>query len=214
MTVRVLLVDDHKMFRYALRLILEKEPNIEIVGEAGDGQEMLSLAHRIVPDVVCMDISMPQMDGIDATRRLLAINPLIKVIGLSAYTDQYYVMEMMNAGAAGYITKAESVEEIMRAINTVYHTQKKYLCPDIAAHVVNAVFKPTTQETSVTKLSHREQQVLHLVAEGCSSSNIAQRLQLSASTVEVHRRNIMHKLNLHNIADLTKYAIRNGITSG
>ena len=101
----------------------------------------------------------------------------------------------------------------MRAINTVYHTQKKYLCPDIAAHVVDAVFKPATQETSVAKLSHREQQVLHLVAEGCSSSNIAQRLQLSSSTVEVHRRNIMHKLNLHNIAELTKYAIRQGLTS-
>lgn len=213
MKVRVLLVDDHKMFRYALRLILEKEPNIEIVGEAGDGQEMLALAHKLAPDVVCMDISMPQMDGIDATRRLLAINPLIKVIGLSANADQYYVMEMMNAGAAGYITKAESVDEIMRAINTVYRSQKKYLCPDIAAHVVDAVFKPA-QDTAATKLSHREQQVLHLIAEGLSSSTIAQRLQLSASTVEVHRRNIMHKLNLHSIADLTKYAIRNGITAG
>jgi len=214
MKVRVLLADDHKMFRYALRLILEKEPNIEIVGEAGDGQEMLALAAKVAPDVVCMDISMPMMDGIDATRRLLAINPSVKVIGLSAYADQYYVMEMMNAGAAGYITKAESVEEIMRAINTVYHTQKKYLCPDVAAHVVDAVFNGTSRDASLVKLSHREQQVLHLVAEGCSSSNIAQRLQLSSSTVEVHRRNIMHKLNLHNIADLTKYAIRNGITSG
>ena len=214
MPVRVLLVDDHKMFRYALRLILEKEPNIEIAGEAGDGQEMLALAHSLAPDVVCMDISMPQMDGIDATRRLLAINPLIKVIGLSAYADQYYVMEMMNAGAAGYITKAESVEEILRAINTVYRSPKKYLCPDIAAHVVDAVFKSATNDATNARLSQREIQVLHLVAEGCSSSNIAQRLQLSSSTVEVHRRNIMHKLNLHSIADLTKYAIRNGITAG
>lgn len=213
MKVRVLLVDDHKMFRYALRLILEKETNIEVVGEAGDGQEMLALAHKSVPDVVCMDISMPNMDGIDATRRLLAINPSIKVIGLSAYVDQYYVMEMMNAGAAGYITKAESVEEIMRAINTVYHTQKKYLCPDIAAQVVDAVSNAAAHDSSLTKLSHREQQVLHLIAEGCSSSSIAQRLQLSSSTVEVHRRNIMHKLNLHSIADLTKYAIRKGISA-
>jgi two-component system NarL family response regulator len=213
MKVRVLLVDDHKMFRYALRLILEKETNIEVVGEAGDGQEMLALAHKIVPDVVCMDISMPMMDGIDATRRLLAINPSIKVIGLSAYADQYYVMEMMNAGAAGYITKAESVEEIMRAINTVYHSQKKYLCPDVAAHVVDAVLNGVTHDSSLAKLSHREQQVLHLIAEGCSSSSIAQRLQLSSSTVEVHRRNIMHKLNLHSIADLTKYAIRKGISA-
>ncbi len=214
MKVRVLLADDHKMFRHALRLILEDEPNVEIVGEAGDGQEMLALAHRVEPDVVCMDISMPLMDGIDATRRLLAIRPSVKVIGLSAYSDQYYVRQMMNAGAAGYITKAESAEEIMRAINTVYNSKKKYLCPDIAAHMVDAVFNTTVHESSSPKLSHREQQVLHLVAEGCSSSNIAQRLQLASSTVEVHRRNIMHKLNLHSIADLTKYAIRNGIASG
>lgn len=214
MKVRVLLADDHKMFRHALRLILEDDPNVEVVGEAGDGQEMLALAHRVEPDVVCMDISMPLMDGIDATRRLLAIRPSVKVIGLSAYSDQYYVMEMMNAGAAGYITKAESADEIMRAINAVYHSKKKYLCPDIAAHVVDAVFNPAVHEPTFAKLSHREQQVLHLVAEGCSSSTIAQRLQLAASTVEVHRRNIMHKLNLHTIADLTKYAIRNGITNG
>lgn len=214
MKVRVLLADDHKMFRHALRLILEDEPNVEIVGEAGDGQEMLALAHRVEPDVVCMDISMPLMDGIDATRRLLAIRPSVKVIGLSAYSDQYYVRQMMSAGAAGYITKAESAEEIMRAINTVYRSKKKYLCPDIAAQVVDTVFNTTARESSFPKLSQREQQVLHLVAEGCSSSNIAQRLQLASSTVEVHRRNIMHKLNLHSIADLTKYAVRNGISSG
>jgi DNA-binding NarL/FixJ family response regulator len=214
MKVRVLLADDHKMFRHALKLILDKEPSIEVVGEAGDGNELLALAHKTEPDVVCMDISMPVMDGIDATRRLLAIRPGVKVIGLSAYADQYYVMEMMNAGAAGYITKAESAEEIMRAIKTVHHSQKKYLCPDIAAHVVDAVFNGAANESYSTKLSHRERQVLHLVAEGCSSSSIAQRLHLASSTVEVHRRNIMRKLNLHTVADLTKYAIRNGITAG
>lgn len=214
MKVRVLLADDHKMFRYALRLVLEKEPSIEVVGEVGDGQEMLALAHKVVPDVVCMDISMPMMDGIDATRRLLAINPSVKVIALSGHADQYYVMGMMNAGAVGYITKAESVEEIMRAINTVYRSQKKYLCPQVAAHLVDAVFNGSAHDSSLATLSQREQQVLHFVSEGCSSSNIAHRLKLSPSTVEVHRRNIMRKLNLHCIADLTKYAIRNGISAG
>lgn len=214
MKVRVLLADDHKMFRYALRLVLEKEPSIEVVGEVGDGQEMLALAYKVVPDVVCMDISMPMMDGIDATRRLLAINPSVKVIALSGHADQYYVMGMMNAGAVGYITKAESVEEIMRAINTVHRSQKKYLCPQIASHLADSVFSGGIHDSSLATLSQREQQVLHFVSEGCSSSNIAQRLKLSPSTVEVHRRNIMRKLNLHCIADLTKYAIRNGISAG
>lgn len=214
MKVQVLLADDHKMFRNALKIILGKEPNIEVVGEAGDGQEMLSLVHKIAPDVVCMDISMPMMDGIEATRRLLALRPAVKVIGLSAHADPYYVMEMMNAGASGYITKSESVEEVVRAINTVHHSRKKYLCPDVAAHVVDSVCNGPSHESSLAKLSHRELQVLHLVAEGCSSISIAKSLHLATSTVEVHRRNIMRKVNLHSIAELTKYAIRNGIAEG
>ena len=213
MKMRVLLADDHKMFRHALRLVLEKEPNIDVVGEAGNGQELLTLAQQTSPDVVCMDISMPVMDGVDATRRLLAIRPGVKIIGLSAFTDQYYVMEMMNAGAAGYVTKGEAVEEIVRAITTVYDSQKKYLCPDIAAYVVDAMCNGASREPASSQLSYRERQVLHLVADGCSSSEIAERLHLAASTVEVHRRNIMRKLNLHTIADLTKYAIRNGIAT-
>jgi len=214
MKVQVLLADDHKMFRHALRIIFAKEPNIEVIGEAADGQEMLSLIHKIAPDVVCMDISMPMMDGIEATRRLLAIRPSVKVIGLSAHADPYYVMEMMNAGAAGYITKSESAEEIVRAINTVHRSRKKYLCPDVAAHVVDSVCNNPSHESSLAKLSHRELQVLHLVAEGFSSISIAKSLHLATSTVEVHRRNIMRKVNLHSIAELTKYAIRNGIAEG
>lgn len=213
MKIRVLIADDHKMFRHALRLILDNEPDVEVVGEAGDGQELLALAQETAPDVVCMDISMPIIDGIDATRRLLAIRPGVKIIGLSAYADQYNVMALMDAGAAGYITKAESAEEIMRAIQTVHNSGKIYLCPDIAARVVDTRFNGTAHELPSSKLSHRERQVLSLVANGCSSIRIAQTLNLASSTVEVHRRNIMRKLNLHSIADLTKYAIRNGITN-
>lgn len=213
MKVRVLLADDHKMFRHALRLVLEKEPNMVVAGEAGDGQELLALAQRTSPDVVCMDISMPVMDGIEATRRLLAMRPGLKIIGLSAFADQFYVMEMMNAGAAGYVTKGEAVEEIVRAINTVHDSPKKYLCPDIAGNVVDAMFGGAAHGNGAAQLSYRERQVLQLVAEGRSSSDIAERLHLASSTVEVHRRNIMRKLNLHNVADLTKYAIRNGISA-
>lgn len=210
MKVKVFLVDDHKMFRHALRLYLEREPNIEVAGEAGDGQELLALARQSPPDVVCMDVSMPGMDGIEATRHLLAIKPSAKVIGLSGHSDPYYVMEMMNAGAAGYITKNESAEEVVRAINVVHNTRKKYLCPEVATHVVDSVCN-SPSESGLSKLSHRELQVLHMVAEGCSSMTIAQNLNLATSTVEVHRRNIMRKVNLHSVAELTRYAIRNGI---
>lgn len=213
MNVKVFLVDDHKMFRQALRLYLEREQNLEVAGEAADGHELLALARQNTPDVVCMDISMPGMDGIEATRHLLAMNPVSKVIGLSGHADPYYVMEMMNAGAAGYITKSEAPEEVVRAINVVHNTRKKYLCPEVATHVVDSVFN-SPSESGLSKLSHRELQVLHMVAEGRSSMAIAQNLNLATSTVEVHRRNIMRKVNLHTVAELTRYAIRNGIVEG
>ncbi len=214
MKVRVLLADDHKMFRHALRLILENEPNFEVVGEASDGQELLRVAPKANPDVVCMDIAMPMMDGVEATRRLLAIKPDVKIIGLSAFADQYYVTELMSAGAAGYVTKGEAAEEIVRAINTVHNSQKKYLCPDIAAGVMDALSSGRSSGPPEAVLSYRERQVLQLVAEGRTSLQIAEYLHLTAATVEVHRRNIMRKLGLHSIASLTRYAIRNGIIAG
>ncbi len=213
MKVRVLIADDHKMFRHALVHILAKEANIEVVGEAGDGEELIVLAQNLAPDVVCMDISMPVIDGIDATQRLLVARPEIKVIGLSAYTDLYYVRKLMEAGAVGYVTKGESADEIVRAIKTVYNSQEKYWCPGVEVHDLSGAFGSAIQRSSYAKLSYRERQVLRLVADGHSSTSIAQSLALAPSTVEVHRRNIMRKLNLHSIADLTKYAIRNGMTT-
>lgn len=214
MKVRILLADDHRMFRHALRLILEHEPNFEVVEEASDGQELLRAVHRVDPHVVCMDIAMPMMDGVEATRRLLAIKPDIKVIGLSAFADQYYVTELMNAGAVGYVTKGEAAEEIVRAINTVYNTQKKYLCPDIASSIMDAMSSGHAPGSPEAALSYRERQVLQLVAEGRTSLQIAENLHLSSATVEVHRRNIMRKLDIHSIASLTRYAIRKGIVAG
>ena len=214
MKMQVLLADDHQMFRQAVRFILEKDPAIEVAGEASEGHEAIALARQAVPDVVCMDISMPGMDGMEATRRLLAVSPSIRVIGLSAHADPYYVMEMMDAGASGYVTKSEPAEELMRAIHAVYGSRKKYLCPSVAVHVVDSVRHAQSNTSSMAKLSHRELQVLHLVADGCSSIRIAQNLHLATSTVEVHRRNIMRKINLHSIAELTRYAIRNGIAEG
>jgi len=213
MKVHILLADDHKMFRHALRLILAKETNFEVTGEASDGQELLKIAHKSNPQVVCMDIAMPTMDGVEATRRLLAINPKIKVIGLSAFADQYYVTELMSAGAVGYVTKGEAADEIVRAINIVYSGQKKYLCPDIAASVMDALSNGQSHGSPEAVLSYRERQVLQLIAEGRTSQQIAEHFHLSPATVEVHRRNIMRKLGVHSIAGLTRFAIRHGIVA-
>ncbi|MCK9388595.1 MAG: response regulator transcription factor [Sulfuritalea sp.] len=212
MKTRVLLADDHQMFRHALRTMLEQESSIQVVGEAGDGQELLKIAGGTPVDVVCMDIGMPRMNGIEATRRLLGINPAIKVIGVSAFADRDYVLDMLKAGASGYVTKSETGDELLRAIRAV-RLNRTYLCPEIAATVAGALIDGSDGKSAAPRIGARERQVLQLVAEGNTSAEIAQRLHVAFSTVEVHRRNIMRKLDLHNVAELTKYAIRNGITT-
>lgn len=212
MSVRVLLADDHQLFREALRVMLEKEPSIRVVAETGDGLQVLPLAQELSPDIVCMDISMPGMNGIETTRRLRAACPDIKIIGLSAFSDQRYIFEMLNAGASGYVTKAAAGEQLLQAIAAVLQDQK-YLCPDSTTAISRAQPEPGDSAGQAGKLGPRERQVLQLVAEGHTSAQIAGHLQMAPSTVEVHRRNIMRKLNLHNVADLTKFAIRIGLTS-
>lgn len=214
-TVRVLLADDHQLFRDALRIMLENENNIQVVAETGEGLKVVDLALESRPDVVCMDISMPGMNGIETTRRLLAICPTVKVIGLSAFSDQRYILEMLNAGALGYITKAAAGSQLMLAIRAVL-LGRQFLCPDAAGAMARA--QPPNaglaREPASQCLSSRERQVLQLVAEGHTSVQIASHLSMATATVEVHRRNIMRKLDLHSIADLTKFAIRNGLTTG
>lgn len=213
MQVRVLLADDHRMFREALRNLLEKEPDLQVVGEVGDGLEVVRLAGERKAEVVCMDIGMPGLNGIDATRRILSTHPAIKVIGLSAFADQRFVLEMLNAGAVGYVTKGEAGEELVRAIHAVRNHQT-YLCPEVGSRVVEALRNGRPETPSPAHpLAPREKEILALLAEGCSTPRMADRLRLAPATVEVHRRNIMRKLNIHSIAELTKYAIRNGLTS-
>ncbi|MBS0543038.1 MAG: response regulator transcription factor [Proteobacteria bacterium] len=212
MTVRLILADDHQMFRHALRALLEKDMHMTVVAEASSGDELLDIVRQVQADVVCIDIAMPGMNGIEATRRLLAIQPGIKVIGLSAFSDRQFVMDMLNAGATGYVTKAEAGDELLRAIQTV-RKGRSYLCPDVAATVTSALMENMQMATAAPRISARERQVLQLIAEGHTSVRIAERLHVAPSTVEVHRRNIMRKLDLHSVADLTRYAIRNGITS-
>lgn len=210
--IRIVLADDHQMFLHALRALLEKEPGIKVVGAASNGDDLLDFVHRHPVEIACVDIGMPAMNGIEATRRLLAIRPDIKVIGLSAFSDRQFVLDLLNAGARGYVTKAEAGEELLRAIHTV-HVGKTYLCPDVAATVTSALLDNTPRDTSSPRITARERQVLQLIAEGHTSARIAERLHVAPSTVEVHRRNIMRKLDLHSVAELTKYAIRSGITT-
>ena len=209
MTVRVLLVDDHRIFRESLRILLAQMPNILVVGEAGDGQEAINLARQLFPDIVCMDIGMPGINGIKATRELRTVCPAVKVIALSTHADNVYVMDMMAAGASGYVTKAESGQELLRAIEAVGNGHQ-YLCTsitDIATRVLVNQRPGRTHEL----LGDRERQVLCLVAKGMSSQQIAAQLDIATGTVEVHRRNIMRKLDLHNAVDLTRYVITSGM---
>ena len=212
MTTRIILADDHQMFRHALGALLEKEKHMSVVAEASTGDELLDIVRKVPADVVCIDIAMPGMNGIEATRRLLAIQPGIKVIGLSAFSDRQFVMDMLNAGATGYVTKAEAGDELIRAIHAV-RMGRSYLCPDVAATVTSALMENMQTAPTAPRISARERQVLQLIAEGHTSARIAERLHVAPSTIEVHRRNIMRKLDLHSVADLTRYAIRNGITS-
>lgn len=212
MSIRVVLADDHKMLLAALRSMLEKETDIAVVGEACDGVALLELVSRTAPDIAVVDVGMPGMNGIEATQRLVAGHPDLKVIALSAYAERRFVMEMLNAGARGYLIKGSAGDELARAIRAVA-LGGVYLCPEVAGTVVEAMHGKAQPSDNAVKLGPREREVLTLLAEGKSSSEIAARMRIAASTVEVHRRNIMRKLDMHSIAELTKYAIREGLTS-
>lgn len=213
MAIRVLFADDHKILRDALKGVLEREHDIALVGEANDGAEAIRLAQELNPDIILMDIGMPVMGGIEATRRLFTERPEIKVIALSSFSDRHIVMQMLNTGARGYIVKSAGRDELLRGIRAVSHG-RTYLCPDASAVLVESCrTKNATDPFSSEQLGKREREVLQLLSEGHTSPAIGKRLHIATSTVEVHRRNIMRKLELHNIAELTKYAVRNGLTS-
>ncbi|MBI4984965.1 MAG: response regulator transcription factor [Rhodocyclales bacterium] len=214
MNVRILLADDHQMFREALRILLERNPDFEVVAETGDGREVMALTRETAPSIVCMDIDMPGINGIDLTRQIAATHPRVKVIAVSTFADAGYVRDMLNAGAAAYVTKAEGGAELLRAIDAVCRN-RSYLCPD-ATDAVRGAFAGAggdDKPASGPKLGAREIQVLQLVAVGLTSAQIAAQLDIALSTVEVHRRNIMRKLNVDSVVALTRYAIRNGLVS-
>ena len=212
MSIRLMLVDDHKMLREALRTILEKAGDIVVVAEADDGATALERAQALAPDVVVMDIGLVGMSGIEATRRMLAANPAIKVLALSTLADLRMVTQMLEAGATGYVVKSAGSEELLRGIRAVAQGGT-YLYAEAAAAIVDGMRKQSLQGKQSETLGRREREVLQLLASGKTSVQIAAALGIAAGTVEVHRRNIMRKLDLHNVAELTKYAIREGLTS-
>lgn len=213
MNLRILLADDHQMFREALRILLERSPEFEVVAETGDGLEVFALARETSPNIVCMDIDMPGLNGIEITRQITTALPLVKVIALSTFSDRGYVTDMLNAGASAYVTKAAAGVELLRAIDAVSRN-RSYLCPDATDAVKEAMSaQGDKKEPAGTKLGAREVQVLQLVAVGLTSAQIAERLGIALSTVEVHRRNIMRKLDVDSVVGLTRYAIRNGLVS-
>lgn len=215
MSVRVLLVDDHTMLREALRIMLDKEEGIEVVGELGDGKNILEAVAKISPDVIVMDVSMPTINGIEATRELIKMNPRTRVVALSAFGYKQFIMEMMDAGALAYVIKSAAGEQLVRAIFSVVRGDT-YLCPETAATLVasNQRGNSVSDDGQRNKrLGRREIEVLRLLAQGMTSPQIGSDLHIAPSTVDVHRRNIMEKLNMHSVAELTKYAIRTGLTN-
>ena len=210
----VLLVEDHAMFREAIRLLLRQESDIEVVGELGDGSGVSKVVDELHPDLVVMDVSMPGVNGIEATRALLARHPGKKVLALSAFNYRQFVTEMLQAGATGYVIKSAAGQQLVQAIRMAAQG-KTYLCPEAAAILVASSRRSGAAHAGTPenkRLGRRETQVLSLLAEGKSSPQIGQTLHIAPSTVDVHRRNIMDKLELRSVAELTKYAVRIGLT--
>jgi two-component system response regulator NreC len=211
--VRVLIVDDHVIVRDGVRMILEAQPDIEVVGEASDGREALERARQLSPDVVLMDIAMPGMNGLEATAAIRQELPDVQVLVLTMHEDYEYFFEVLRAGASGYVLKGASSNDLVSAIRAV-HQGGVYLHPAVAKNLVSDYVKrmePGEDRARYDGLSDRERQVLKLVAEGKTSQQIAEELFLSVNTVQTHRSHIMEKLGLHNRTDLIRYALRKGL---
>ena len=214
MSVQVLLADDHKIVREGLRSILENELKMSVVGQAENGRDAVTLAKQLQPDIVIIDISMPDLNGIEATRQILADNPEGKIIALSMHSDKRYVIQMLEAGASGYLLKHCAVDELQQAIQAVM-AQKLYVSPDVTGPVIQDYLEQLSRARSVVEpaLTPKEREVLQLLAEGKSTKEIASILFVGVPTIETHRQHIMDKLKLFTVAELTKYAIRHGLTS-
>ncbi|MCL7762240.1 response regulator transcription factor [Polaribacter sp. Z014] len=208
--IKIILVDDHKLLRDGLRNIIEQRSNMHIIGEASDGREAIKICSKLLPNVIVMDVAMPGLNGIEATKQIHKNNPDIKIIGLSMHSSKQFIQSMFKAGAFGYLLKDGDADELIIAINTVMQS-KKYLSKDINQEFLSVLKEKKAIEKA--QLSSREKEVLQLISEGNSSKKIGDILFLSPKTVDVHRNNIMKKIDLYTIPELTKYAIQEGLTS-
>jgi two-component system response regulator NreC len=213
--IRLMLVDDHEIVRTGLRMMLEAEPDLEIVAEAESGEEALRHVGQCTPDVVIMDVGLPGMGGVETTRVMRDRYPDIPILALTIHEDERYFFQMLDAGAAGYLPKRAAPTDLVNAIHTV-HQGHVYLYPSLATALVGDYLQRAEsggdEQRSYDELTPRQRQVLTLVAEGLSNAEIADRLEISAKTVARHRENIMARLNLHSRTELVKYAIRKGLT--
>jgi len=214
MSIKIILADDHKITREGLATMLNSQTDMEVIGEAETGRSAVKLAKELAPDVVVMDITMPDLNGIEATRKICGETKKTRVIGLSMHSDKRFVKGMFEAGASGYLLKDCAFEELARAVRVVAEDQA-YLSPAVTNLVLGEFLKrPAAGEFSkASRLSPREREILQLIAEGMSTKVMAHDLGLSVKTIETHRRQIMEKLGIHNVAELTKFAIKEGLTT-
>jgi two-component system response regulator NreC len=207
--IRVLLADDHTLVRKGIRALLESQEGLEVVGEAAEGQEAVHKVRQLLPDVVLMDLTMPGLNGLEATRRIKKEFPQVRVLVLTMHKNEEYLREVLPAGASGYVVKQAAPEELIWAIRTVYQGDY-FLSPSVSGKGIEEYLRPPEaagEKEGYDSLTSREREVLQLIAEGHSTREIAERLYLSVKTVETHRSHLMEKLHLHNVAQLTQYAI-------
>ncbi|MBC2705976.1 response regulator transcription factor [Desulfobacula sp.] len=213
--IKIIIADDHTILRHGICQAFDMEKDFTVIGQADSGRLAVSLALEHCPDIVLMDVSMPDLNGIEATKQILANNSNVKVIALSMYSDKIYVMGMLNAGASGYLLKSCSFKELVNCIHTVLSGELCF-CPEVTGHLNTnreGLFVADNKASVFSLLSNREREVLQLIAEGHKTKKIAQKLGINTKTVETHRTNLKNKLNIHSIARLTKLAITEGITS-